>query len=375
MKNESGLSAISNMSLGFIPVIITMLFSEFFAADVAVYIGAAIGLLSVVLYYFMHKPPATHFILLSSTIILSIFSIIAVVMGTQNEWPQQLLPLTLEMAIILPLLFLYLNRKRYSTRSYKHKDARGLREQVRVTTFTLSCIRIFFGLITIHFAFITIGLIFTRSLDNSYMWFMLHIAPLLVFVFSIIVGHIEVRILRSVKAPEFVPIVTPQGEVIGKVDKNLADEYKNEHANPIIRISVVSHNMLFLSKRSMQRVIDKGKVDTPLETYLLFKEDINSGVERLLKENFPQDWKNLKPEFSIKYKFKNEDTDRIVYLFILDLGTEDEILCDPKFEGGKLWTFQQIEFNLDQNYFSEMFENEYDHLRLIIETREIYKES
>ncbi|NDV81236.1 hypothetical protein D0T87_04495 [Bacteroides sp. 51] len=363
------------MSLGFIPVIIAMLLSEFIAADMAVYIGAAIGVSFTLLYYFMHKPPALHFISLSSTIILTAFSIIAFVMGSQNEWPQHLLPLTLEMAIILPLLLLFLNRKRYSTRSYKNKDAQGLREQVRVTTFTLSCIRIFFGLITIHFAFITIGLIFTRSLDNSYMWFMLHIAPLLVFVFSIIIGQIEIRILRDVKAPEFVPVITPEGEVIGKVDKNLAEEYKNEHMNPIIRIAVVSHDMLFLAKRSMQRVIDKGKTDTPLETYLLFKEDINSGVERLLKEVFPQDWEGLKPEFSIKYKFKNEETDRIVYLFILDLGTEDKILCDPKFDGGKLWTFQQIEFNLDQNYFSEMFENEYDHLKLIIETRGIYRES
>ena len=207
------------------------------------------------------------------------------------------------------------------------------------------------------------------------MWFMLHIAPIIVFITSIIAGQIEIQILKGVKAPEFVPVVTPQGEVIGSIDKNLAEEYKNEHTHPIIRIAAVSHDMLFLAKRSMQRVIDKGKVDIPLETYLLFKEDIKSGVERLLKETFPDAWQDLKPEFSIKYKFKNEETDRIVYLFILDLGTEDEILCDPKFENGKLWTFQQIEYNLDQNYFSEMFENEYDHLKMIIETRGIYKEA
>lgn len=375
MKNESGLSAWSNMALGFIPVIITMLLSEFIPADIAVYIGTATGILYSVFYYMVNKPLGSHFILFSNTAILVIFSIIATVMGTQNEWPKQLLPLTLEMAVILPLLILYLNRKRYSRISYKKKTANDLKEQVRVTTLTLSCIRIFFGLITIHFAFITLGLIFTRSLDNSFMWFMLHIAPSIVFITSIIVGQIEIQILKGVKAPEFVPVITPQGEVIGSVDKNLAEEYKNEHTHPIIRIAVVSHDMLFLAKRSMQRVIDKGKVDTPLETYLLFKEDIKSGVERLLKETFPDAWQNLKPEFSIKYKFKNEETDRIVYLFILDLGTDDEILCDPKFENGKLWTFQQIEFNLDQNYFSEMFENEYDHLKLIIETRGIYKEA
>jgi hypothetical protein len=137
----------------------------------------------------------------------------------------------------------------------------------------------------------------------------------------------------------------------------------------------MSYDMLFLAKRSSQRTGDKGKMDIPLETYLLFKEEIGNGVERLLKETFPQAWKDLRPEFSIKYKFRNEETDRLVYLFILDLGTEDGILCDLRFENGKLWTSQQIEFNLGQDYFSEMFENEYHHLKLVIETRGIYREA
>jgi len=375
MKNENGLSTISNMSLGFIPVIITILLSEFISADLSVYIGTATGILFALFYYLSHRSRSLHFILLSSVSILIIFSIIAFITGPQNNWPKQLLPLTLEMAVIIPLLILFMNRKKYSTILYKNKDAKDLKEQVRVTTLTLSCIRIFFGLTTLHFAFITIGLIFTRSLDNGFMWFLLQIIPVFVFILSIVLGQIELRILRDVKAPEFVPVVTPQGEVIGKIDKNLADEYKNEHTHPIVRIAVVSHDMLFLSRRSSERVIDKGKIDIPLETYLLFKEDINDGVQRLLKETFPQTWQMLKPEFSIKYKFRNNETDRIIYLFILDLGTDDKILCDTRFEAGKLWTFQQIEFNLEHNYFSEMFENEYEHLKLIIETRGIYKES
>lgn len=374
MKNDNQLSTISNMSLGFVPVIIAMLLSEFISADIVVYIGAVIGVFSFTLYYFVHKPPTVHFMLLSSTIVLTTFSMMALLVGVHNECPRILLPLTLEITIIIPLLILYLNKKGYTTR-LKEKEAKELRKQINITTLTLSSIRIFFGLTTLHFAFITIGLMVTLSLDNSFMWFLLHIAPILVFIFSVIIGQIEIRVLQSVKAPEFVPVVTPRGEVIGKVDKNQADEYKNTYTNPIIRITVISHDMLFLAKRSSQCVIDKGKMDIPMETYLHFQEDINNGVERLLKETFPQDWEKLKPEFSIKYKFRNEETDRIVYLFILDLGLEDEILCSPRFEDGKLWTCQQIEFNLNQNYFSEMLENEYDHLKLIIETRGIYKES
>ena len=361
------------MSLGFIPLLIAMLLSEFTSADIAVYVGATIGILSAVFYYYTQKQ--VHYILFSAASILIICCIIALFMPASNSWPQQLLPITIEIAIILPLLFIYLNRKRVLAISHNNKDPEVLKERVRIVTLTTSSIRVFFGLTTIHFAFITVGLLLTRSLDNGFMWFLQHIGPINLLTVSILAGQIELNILRNVKAPEFVPVVTPQGEVVGTVDKNLAEEYKNEHTHPIVRIAVASHGMLFLTKRSAQRVIEKEKMDIPLETYLLFKEEITDGVKRVLKEVFPNDWEHLKPEFSIKYKFKNQETDRVVYLFILDLGSEDEILCDPKFDCGKLWTFQQIEQNLDQNYFSEMFENEYDHLKLIIETREIYRES
>lgn len=358
MNNERGLSIKMNMSLGFIPLIITMILSEFIAADIAIYIGTGTGLALVAFHYFRQATPPP-LILSITTVVLGLFALFIGVVGTEGEWAHRLLSLTLETAIILPLLALYLNKERFQHRAY----------------FTFSCIRILFIIIAIHFALTIVGLIATRSLDNGYMWFMLHIAPIIVFILSTFLGELEIRILKTIDAPEYVPIVTPKGEVIGKVDKSLAEEYKNEHTNPIVRVAVISHDMLFLSRRSEQRVIDKGRMDIPLETYLLFEEEINNGVERLLKETFPNDWEGLKPKFSIKYKFKNEDTDRIVYLFILDLGTDDAILCDPKFTDGKLWTFQQIDLNLGQDYFSEMFENEYDHLRLVIETIGIYKES
>lgn len=362
------------MSLGFIPLVLTILLSEFTADDISIYIGLATGIICSIVYYYIRKIKAAHVILLSSTAVLAVFTIIAIAMGKEDEWPQHLLPLTIELTMIPPLLILFWNRKRYSTISHEDKRPEDLKEHVRITTLTLSCIRFFFGLVTVHFAFITIGLILTRSYENGLMWFMLHIGPIIVFILSIIIGQIEIGVLRGVELPEFVPVVNPKGEVIGKVDKHLAEEYKNTHTNPIIRIAIISQGKLFLSMRGDDKVMDKGKVDTPLETYLLFQEDINNGVERLLKETFPEDWDHLHPEFSIKYRFKNEETNRLVYLFILDLDTEDEILCGPQFTQGKLWTFQQIEQNLDQNYFSQMFENEYDHLQLIIETREIYKE-
>lgn len=362
------------MSLGYIPIILTIILSEFTTIDKAVYIGAATGLLFTIIYFYTCKPQFKHVISASSTIILVLFSIIAIIMGPDNLWPQKYLPFTLEVAMIFPLLLLFLNRKKYYLLANKAQEPEELKIRTRMKALSLSSVRMFFMLVTIHFGFITVGLIFTRSLENGFMWFLIYVGPLIVFILSVLIGYLEIRLLQTVEDPEYIPVVTPEGNVVGKVDKSQAEEYKNGLTNPIIRIATVSHNMLFLCKRPANSMIDVGKIDIPLETYLLFKEDINKGVERLLKETFPDGWNRLKPDFSIKYKFKNQETDRIVYLFILDLGMEDEILNNPKFEGGKLWTFQQIDYNLGQNYFSEMFENEYDHLTFILDTREKYKE-
>ena len=92
----------------------------------------------------------------------------------------------------------------------------------------------------------------------------------------------------------------------------------------------------------------------------------------MLRNTFPKA-DGLKPTFSIMYHFENSVTNRLVYLFILDV-EDDSILCDPRFKGGKLWQFQQIEQNLGHKFFSECFEDEYEHLKNVIGIREKYRE-
>ena len=60
--------------------------------------------------------------------------------------------------------------------------------------------------------------------------------------------------------------------------------------------------------------------------------------------------------------FENEDTKRLVFLYVSDI--EDEELFDSlRLEGGKLWTEAQIEDNLGTMLFSECFEMEYEYLK------------
>ena len=100
---------------------------------------------------------------------------------------------------------------------------------------------------------------------------------------------------------------------------------------------------------------------------------LTEGVNRLISNAIPQA-KDIKPEFNIVYHFENEVTNRLIYLFIIDL-EDDSVLCTPRFKNSKLWNFKQIEENLGKGFFSCCFEDEYEHLKNVIYIREKYKES
>jgi uncharacterized membrane protein YfcA len=353
----------------------TMLLNKFMPVTPTVYIGAATAILSTVFYYAACKPRVIHFVLLSSAVILVIFSAIAFFVGVQGEWPRQLLPLTLEVSILLPLLYLFLNKRRYPIIPHMWETAAELKEQASGTTLMICSLRVFSGLIAAHLALITVGLIFIRTTDNGFIQFMLHTVPIFVCITGMIAGQAVVQTLQHVKDPEIVPSITPEGEILGRVEKRMIRQFKNKHLHPVVRIAVICHDMLLLARRSPQQVIDIGKIDIAIETYMLLGEDVETSAERILKEVFPQGWESLELKFNVKYLFENEETNRLVLLFILDLGTEDGIIYNSRLEGRKLWTFRQIESNLEQGYFSDLFENEYDHLKEVIETREKYREA
>ena len=147
---------------------------------------------------------------------------------------------------------------------------------------------------------------------------------------------------------------------------------KNEYINPVVRIAVSHNGMLYLRPRPQRCILDRGKTDIPMECYLLYGETLEQGIVRLVRQAFPQaPIQDL--QFNIMYHFENKVTNRLIYLFILDV-EDDNLLRDKQVKDGKLWTFQQIEHNLGKNFFSCCFENEYEHLKEVICTREKYKE-
>ena len=62
---------------------------------------------------------------------------------------------------------------------------------------------------------------------------------------------------------------------------------KNEYINPVIRITVAAHGMLFLLPRPQCCMFEKGKTDLLMESYLLYGETLEQGIKRVLLNTLP----------------------------------------------------------------------------------------
>lgn len=373
MKHKGVLSSAFNMSLGFIPVIISILLCEFITQDTAIYIGTGLGIVGI--YLLLHRKGTLmpNFILYISTGILCLLTLATFIPG--DFVPNGALPLTLEVSVLIPILILYMHKKRFINHFLRQigSCSKRLYAQGAESSIVSARIALIFGIL--HFLIISIVVVFQDTETRTSMLILYKILPPCVFIISILCNQIAIRYFNHLMAhTEYVPIVNTKGDVIGKSLAIEAINYKNTYINPVIRIAVTTHGMLFLCNRSMTAILDKGKTDIPMECYLRFGESLSDGVARLFNNAFPHVDQSIKPKFNIVYHFENKVTNRLIYLFIVDI-EDDSILCSPRFKNSKLWSFKQIEENLDKGFFSSCFEEEYEHLKDVICIREKYKES
>ena len=352
MGNKGVLSSAFNMSLGFIPVIVSILLCEFITQDISIYIGTGIGL--IYSYRSLSRKGARipNFILYISTGILTLLTLASFIPG--DFVPEGALPLTLEVSILIPMVILFLHRRKFISHYLRQNAQCNRRLFAQGAESAIVSARVVLILGILHFAVISLTVLVAHPLTRTSILVLYHVLPPTIFILSILLNQIGIRYFNHVMAhTEYVPIVNTRGDVIGKSLAVEAINYKNAYINPVIRIAVSTHGMLFLCNRPQSCILDKGKVDIPMECYLRYGETLTAGANRLLSNAFPKA-SDLKPTFTISYHFENEQTNRLVYLFIVDM-EDDSILCDPRFKGGKLMDFPtnraQLRYSLLQRVF------------------------
>ena len=371
MSKRGVLSSKFNMSLGFIPVIVSIILCEFITQDISIYIGAGVGALYSLYTLWGKGARIPNFLLYCTTGMLLLLSLTTLIFGDCSS--REMFPLTLEISTLIPVVIIFLNRKRFlahqisqSQKCCKQLFAQGA-ESAIVTT------RVVVIIAFLHFLGVFITILLPGPLSETSRDVLFRYCPPAVFILSILFNQFGILYFNQVmEHTAFVPIVNTKGDVIGRSLAVDAINKKNEYINPVVRIAVSHSGMLYLRPRPQRCILDRGKTDIPMECYLLYGETLEQGIVRLVRQAFPQaPIQDL--QFNIMYHFENKVTNRLIYLFILDV-EDDNLLRDKQVKDGKLWTFQQIEHNLGKNFFSCCFENEYEHLKDVICTREKYKE-
>ena len=367
MGRQRVLSSQFNMSLGYIPVIISILLCEFIDQDIAIYTGTGVGIFYSFTIWTSKSIHVPKIILYSTTGMLLLLTITTFIIP--NYCPKEMSPFTLEISAIIPPLVIFLNRKRFLNyhASQTHKCCKQFFAQGAEAAIVSA--RVLLIISSLHFFIIIISVLISHPMGDTLRYILFHIIPPCVFILSILFNQFGIYYFNKVmRYTVFVPIVDKKGNVLGKAIASEAINHKNGYINPVIRIAVTSHGMLYLLPRPQCSSLEKGKIDLLMESYLLYGETLEQGVERMLQQTLPTaPRQNL--HFNLMYPFENEVTNRLIYLFTLDLDN-DSILCNKNFKGGKLWTFQQIEHNLYRNFFSSCFEYEFEHIKAIINIRE-----
>lgn len=370
MHQQKVLTSRFNLSLGFIPVVITLVMSWFTGPAAASSMGAGAGLLCCLAH---NRKGISPFILYGSTAVLLLLAVTSLLVG---KWcSPQLFPLLTEMAATVPPLIIFANRKRlthYSRKTQEEKSCKLLFMQ-GVEASIVSA-RVIIIISSLHFLLLTLVLIIGYPLSDtaSFIWF--EATPLAVFLLGIFINQLGIAYFnRLMNKSVFVPVITEKGKVTGKETIQEATNPNNRRLHPVVRIAVTSHGMLYLLPRLQTSTSEKGKTDLLMEDYVRYGESVSQCAKRIVRNVCPTIGLD-KLHFNLTYRYEQEPVNRLVYLFTIDLDNDDTPLCSSCIKNGKLWTLGQIEDNLNRNFFSSYLEYEYEYLKEIICTREIYKE-
>ena len=177
----------------------------------------------------------------------------------------------------------------------------------------------------------------------------------------IVIQALRFKLLdKRLRKEEWLPVVTEQGDVQGRVAKSVSQNLKNKFLHPFIRVALIHDGKVYLKERDASRLLDPGKLDYPFEVFMQYNHNLDDAISNMIKKEIKTD--NLPVRFLLKYVFENENTKRLIFLYVSVISSEEDFNA-LNLKNGKLWTPAQIEENIGNDIFCECFELEFEYLK------------
>lgn len=263
----------------------------------------------------------------------------------------------LEMIFVLMLITVRLSRARIVKRL-------GRTGNLMLRNYLKESFRIAFQAqyaLTLHLMLVLLFFLFDSRGDTGERGTVIMLFSQIMLLMIIFLEEGRLQILRrKLVKEEWLPVVSEQGVVTGRVAKSISRDMKNRLMHPVVRVALIYQGSIYLQKRDPDRLLNPGMLDYPFEEYMQFKADIGETVRHSLARECGSDALPLR--FLLKYTFENEITKRLIFLYVSHI--EDEALFNSlRLSEGKLWTEAQIEDNIGNKIFSECFELEFEYLK------------
>lgn len=320
---------------------------------------AVFGELFFRMYYKSRAFSATFYI---SAISIMISLIVWLIIHPYVEKPNTYIVIC-EVIIICLFMLLRASKTYMAAHFFRQKN---LIQKALLNEFYDSATFIQYGL-TLHVFGIMLYRQFTVSSQN------VHISEIIIFsivpiLIILLIGVYQVlkisNLVAKLRKEEWIPIVTEKGEVTGKIAKNVSINMKNKFLHPVVRVALISNSKVYLQERSLNDILNPGKLDYPFEKYMLFNHEINLAARNSIRK-MVGDEIDFSIKFLLKYVFENEDTRRLIFLFTANIDDEDLIKRNGKMNG-KFWTIKQLKDGFADEIFSECFELEFEYLKNMV---------
>ncbi|MFO8002011.1 MAG: NUDIX domain-containing protein [Marinilabilia sp.] len=215
-------------------------------------------------------------------------------------------------------------------------------------------LKIFFGLLGMH-----VLLTLAAALWMPHAWWAaisgpgFYVLVVLMFGISWIINH---QRKKKWSKEEWLPIVDEEGKVQGHAPRSLFHDGKTRWLHPVVHLQVVGPDGLWLQKRPLHKDVQPGMWDTAVGGHIARGEDVQTALKREALEEIGVDPGNAVSVGRYLWRSALEREQVLVFA----MWHEGPLTPDPEeLDGGKTWTFEEIESALGEGILTPNFEEEY----------------
>lgn len=164
---------------------------------------------------------------------------------------------------------------------------------------------------------------------------------------------------------EWLPLLDEDGNINGHAPRSVVHNGTTRWLHPVVHLQVLKGGGLWLQKRPMHKLVQPGKWDTAVGGHLAAGESLDVSLQREAAEEIGIDIQYA--EMLGRYVWKSSLEQEMVYAYLTHY-TGTITPHREELDGGRVWSFQEIEEALGTGVFTPNFEHEYQLFRQRLQT-------